>query len=91
MTHVTALFCPLVRRGSRGGVDIPQAARNAASGQNNAAFGGAKSIHGCVAPLARCAASRRATRLSVNRFGHHHMGHYHRSLVLLVAPAGLAG
>ena len=53
----------------------PQAARNAASEQDNAAFGGAKSVHGCVGPLARCTASRYATRLSVNRFGRHQMGH----------------
>ena len=82
MTHVTALSCLLVRRVSRRGVDAPQAARNAASGQDNAAFGGAKSLHGGVAPLARCTASRCATRLAVNRFGRHHMGHYQRSLVL---------
>jgi len=54
MTHVTALSCSLVRRVSRRGVETPQAARNAAGGQDNAAFGGAKSLHGCVAPLARC-------------------------------------
>ena len=63
MTHVTALSWSLVRRVSRHGVDIPQAARAkraswAASGHDNAAFGGAKSLHGCPksswAPLARC-------------------------------------
>jgi len=62
-------------------MDIPQAARNEASGHDNAAFGGAKSVHGYVAPLARCTASRCATRLVVNRFGRHHMGHYHHKLV----------
>ncbi|MEM7443513.1 MAG: hypothetical protein AAF414_09320 [Pseudomonadota bacterium] len=62
MTHVTALSCLLVRRVSGGGVATPQAARNAASGQDNAAFGGAKSRHGGVTPLARCLKHRAARR-----------------------------
>ena len=38
--------------------------RDAATGQNNPAFGGPERLIGCVATLARCPTSRRAPRLT---------------------------
>ncbi len=56
------LLCPLVRRGSRRGARLPQASRNAARGQRNAACGGSKWPLGGVAALARCARHRASHR-----------------------------
>ncbi len=70
MTHLTAFLCPLARRGQwtpvGRGARPPQAGRNAASGQRNAACGGPEWPPGCPmglrAALARCARHRASHR-----------------------------
>ena len=63
-------------------VRVPQAVRNTAGGQKRPAFGGAYRVAGCVAALARCAASRCAPRLPGRSDRRHERGHYFRSSVL---------
>ena len=81
MTHLTGFPFPPVRRGSRRGAGPPQAERNAAGGQGNPAFGGARRPSGCVAALARCAGIALRTAPARRAAVRHQMGHYQRSLV----------